>query len=145
MQFCHNTDFHQFMLYTPMPGTPLYNQMAEQERMLDDVELADIHGQFKFNSCLAAISRDESKQFLDGAFRHDFEKNGPSLFRICQTLFNVWQRYKNHPEARVRARFAHEPQKLRTTYNAALWAIGAEAEAKQSGRCVEDSHAAVGG
>jgi radical SAM superfamily enzyme YgiQ (UPF0313 family) len=119
----HGTDFHQFMLYTPVPGTPLYQQMTEQGRMLHDVELADIHGQFKFNFRHAAISRDESKQFLDGAFRQDFEENGPSLFRVCQTLFNGWQRYKNHPEARVRARFAHEAHKLRTTYNAALWAM----------------------
>lgn len=100
----HGTDFHQFMLYTPVPATPLYQQMTEQERMLDDVELADIHRQFKFNFRQAAISRDESKQFFDGAFRQDFEENGPSLFRICQTLFNGWQRYKDHPEARVRAR-----------------------------------------
>jgi radical SAM superfamily enzyme YgiQ (UPF0313 family) len=119
----HDTDFHQFMLYTPVPGTPLHRQMSEQGRMLEGIELADIHGQFKFNFRHAAISRDESKAFLDGAFRRDFEENGPSLFRICQTLFNGWQRYKNHPEARVRARFAHEAQKLRTTYNAALWAM----------------------
>ncbi|HUD64711.1 MAG TPA: hypothetical protein VMQ17_09040 [Candidatus Sulfotelmatobacter sp.] len=26
----HDTDFHQFMLYTPVPGTPLYQQMAEE-------------------------------------------------------------------------------------------------------------------
>ena len=69
------------------------------------------------------FSRDESKQLLDGAFRQDFEETGPSLFRICQTLFNGWQRYKDHPEARVRARFTHQAHKLRTTYNAALWAM----------------------
>ena len=119
----HCTDFHQFMLYTPVPGTPLYHQMSEEGRMLDDVELADIHGQFKFNFRHAAISRDASKQFLDGAFRQDFEENGPSLFRICQTLFNGWKRYHNHPEPRVRERFTHEAHKLRTTYNAALWAM----------------------
>jgi radical SAM superfamily enzyme YgiQ (UPF0313 family) len=45
----HETDFHQFMLYTPVPGTPLYREMKEQGRMLDSVDLADIHGQFKFN------------------------------------------------------------------------------------------------
>lgn len=111
------------MLYTPVPATPLYQQMMEQERMLNDVEPADIHRQFKFNFRQAAISRDESKQFLDGAFRQDFEENGPSLFRICQTLFNGWQRYKDHPEARVRARFTYPAHKLRTTYNAALWAM----------------------
>ncbi len=119
----HCTDFHQFMLYTPVPGTPLYHQMNAEGRMLEDVDLADIHGQFKFNFQHAAISRDESKELLDGAFRRDFDDNGPSLFRICQTLFNGWQRYKDHPETRVRDRFAHEAHKLRTTYNAALWAM----------------------
>jgi radical SAM superfamily enzyme YgiQ (UPF0313 family) len=119
----HGTDFHQFMLYTPVPGTPLYHQMNGEGRMLDGIDLADIHGQFKFNFRHAAISRDESKELLDGAFRQDFDVNGPSLFRICQTLLNGWQRYHDHPQARVRARFAHEARKLRTTYNASLWAM----------------------
>jgi biotin synthase-like enzyme len=28
----HHTDFHQFMLYTPVPGTPLFKEMSEQGR-----------------------------------------------------------------------------------------------------------------
>ena len=64
----HETDFHQFMLYTPVPGTPLYAEMNEQGRMLDSIDLADIHGQFKFNFKHAAISRDDSQRFLDFAF-----------------------------------------------------------------------------
>ena len=35
----YQTDFHQFMLYTPVPGTPLYQEMAEQGRLLAEVEL----------------------------------------------------------------------------------------------------------
>ena len=31
----HNTDFHQFMLYTPVPGTPLYREIDEAGRLLD--------------------------------------------------------------------------------------------------------------
>ncbi len=73
----HNTDFHQFMLYTPVPGTPLHAEMVEQNRMLTEVDLADIHGQFKFNFKHAAISRDDSKKFLDSAFQLDFDTNGP--------------------------------------------------------------------
>ena len=119
----HRTDFHQFMLYTPVPGTPLFFQMQAEGRMLDGIDLADIHGQFKFNFQHSEISRDQSKRFLDWAFRYDFEKNGPSLFRICETLFNGWKRYHNHFDARIRTRFAHEARKLRTTYNAALWAM----------------------
>ena len=76
----HGTDFHQFMLYTPVPGTPLYKEMAEQGRMLTDIEFADVHGQYKFNFRHAAISREDSKRFLDWAFWRDFELNGPSLY-----------------------------------------------------------------
>jgi radical SAM superfamily enzyme YgiQ (UPF0313 family) len=119
----HGTDFHQFMLYTPVPGTPLFQQMQQEGRLLDDVDLADIHGQFKFNFQHAAISREESKRLLDWAFRFDFERNGPSLFRICDTIFQGWKRYKNHPDVRVRQRIANEALKLRTTYDAALWAM----------------------
>jgi hypothetical protein len=111
------------MLYTPVPGTPLFEQMTEEGRMLEDIDLADIHGQFKFNFQHAAISREESKRLLDWAFRFDFERNGPSLFRICDTIFQGWKRYKNHPDLRVRQRIANESMKLRTTYDAALWAM----------------------
>ena len=122
----HDTDFHQFMLYTPVPGTPLYAQMAAEGRMRDDVEFADIHGQYKFNFHHAAISRDDSKRFLDWAFRRDFERNGPSLYRICQTMLQGWKRYKDYPDARVRERFAREMKKVGTAYNAALWAMERE-------------------
>jgi hypothetical protein len=118
----HQTDFHQFMLYTPVPGTPLYKEMKEQGRMLDE-DLADIHGQFKFNFKHAAISREQSKKFLDWAFRLDFERNGPSIFRICETTFKGWMRYKHCPDARVRNRFEWEARGLKRGYGAALWAM----------------------
>ena len=119
----HQTDFHQFMLYTPVPGTPLYQEMSEQGRMLDGIDWADIHGQYKFNFRHAAISREDSKRFLDWAFWRDFERNGPSLYRICQTMLQGWKRYKNYPDARVRERFSREIKKLGSGYNAALWTM----------------------
>ena len=119
----HCTDFHQFMLYTPVPGTPLYAQMQAEDRMLTGVDYADIHGQFKFNFKHAAISRDDSKRFLDWAFRRDFERNGPSIYRICETMLRGWQRYKDSSDIRVRTRFANEILSLKTAYNAALWAM----------------------
>jgi radical SAM superfamily enzyme YgiQ (UPF0313 family) len=119
----HNTDFHQFMLYTPVPGTPLFQQMTEEGRMLDGVNLADIHGQHQFNFQHAAISREDSKRWLDWAFRRDFERNGPSIYRICRTTLEGWKRYKNDPDPRVRARFAWEARALSDGYAAALWAM----------------------
>ena len=119
----HDTDFHQFMLYTPVPGTPLYREMEQQGRMLQDIEPADIHGQFKFNFRHAAINRDDSKRFLDWAFWRDFEQNGPSLYRITRTMLQGWRRYRDYPDPRVRERFAREMEKVSSAYNAALWAM----------------------
>ena len=119
----YETDFHQFMLYTPVPGTPLYFEMKEQGRLLEDVELADIHGQFQFNFKHAAISRVDSQRFLDWAFLRDFERNGPSLYRMCRTTLEGWRRYRDYPELRVRERFAREISKLKSGYSGALWAM----------------------
>ena len=132
----YQTDFHQFMLYTPVPGTPLYKEMAEQGRLLTDMDPADIHGQFKFNFRHAAISREDSKRFLDWAFWRDFENNGPSLYRMCQTTLLGWQRYKDHPDPRIRERFAREVKKLNSAYNAALWVM--EREFKKVNRSVSE-------
>jgi hypothetical protein len=118
----HDTDLHQFMLYTPVPGTPLYREMQDQGRLLD-VDLADIHGQDAFNFQHAAISREESRQFLGRAFDRDFERNGPSLYRICRTTFAGWKRHKDHPDPRVRRRFSRDARLLRHAYPAALWAM----------------------
>jgi len=118
----HQTDFHQFMLYTPVPGTPLFQQMSQEGRMLAEVDLADIHGQYKFNFEHGAIPRDESKRLLDWAFVRDMERNGPSVFRICRTMLKGWQRYKSHADERVRQRFEREAFKLKTAYAGLLWA-----------------------
>jgi radical SAM superfamily enzyme YgiQ (UPF0313 family) len=118
----HETDFHQFMLYTPVPGTPLYKEMQEK-RLLLDVDLADIHGQHKFNFQHAAISRDDSNRFLESAFARDFERNGPSLYRICRTTMQGWMRYKNDPDLRVRERFEWEIRAIKTSYSGLLWAM----------------------
>ena len=88
-----------------------------------DIDYADIHGQYKFNFKHPAISRDDSKKFLDWAFWRDFERNGPSVYRICQTMLQGWKRYKNYHDARVRARFEWEVKQLKSAYNASLWAM----------------------
>jgi hypothetical protein len=129
----HGTDFHQFMLYTPVPGTPLFKEMTEQGRMLEGVDLADIHGQDKFNFQHEAISRDESKKFLDWAFWRDFERNGPSLFRICETTLLGWKRYKNSSDERIRRRFTHDVENLRTAYSSLLWAMEKRLKRKNEG------------
>lgn len=119
----HDADCHQFMLYTPVPGTPLHAQMLAEGRLLDDVDLADIHGQHMFNFAHPWLTREDSKRWLDSAFQRDYDVNGPCLFRMMRTMFRGWSRYRNDADARVRERFARDAGKLRHGYGAALWAM----------------------
>jgi hypothetical protein len=121
----HNTDFHQFMLYTPVPGTPLYEHHRINGELLSEAEMPapDVHGQYRFNYRHRHIHDGAEEQFLINAFRRDFEINGPSLARLIRTTLSGWQRYKDHPSMRVRTRFVQETKKLRTTYAGAVWAM----------------------
>lgn len=121
----HDTVFHQFMLYTPVPGTPLYEKHNEDGTLYDESEFAhaDAHGQYRFNYRHTHIRDGQEEQFLLDAFRRDLEINGPSLARLIETLLKGWKRYKNHPDRRVRDRFAREAGPLRGTHAAAVWAM----------------------
>ena len=54
------------------------------------------------------------------AFQRDFEVNGPSVVRIARTMLAGWKRYKNHPDPRVRRRFAWEARDLPSVYSAVV-------------------------
>jgi len=116
----HDTDFHQFMLYTPVPGTPLHRELLEQGRMKDPGEFhpGDIHGQSILNYRHPHIDDRQSAEFMIRAFDRDFERNGPSIVRITRSTLAGWKRYKNHPDPRIRRRFAWEARELPTTYAA---------------------------
>ena len=121
----HDTDFHQFMLYTPLPGTPLYLQHRKEGTLLseDEIPYADIHGQLRFNYRHKNIRNGEETEFLLRAFRRDFEVNGPSIARMIRTTLLGWKRYKNHPNARIQRRYARESRNLATTFAGTIWAM----------------------
>ena len=121
----HNTVFHQFMLYTPVPGTPLYKQHHKNGTLLgeDERPAADNHGQYRFNYRHKYIRSGEETGYLRSAFVRDFEVNGPSLARMMRVLLAGWKRYKNHPDPCIRKRFQWEIRSLKTTYASAVWAM----------------------
>jgi radical SAM superfamily enzyme YgiQ (UPF0313 family) len=121
----HDTDFHQFMLYTPSPGTPLHEELSALGRMKHPSEYdeADIHGQLIFNYRHPYIADGQEGEFIRRAFGRDFEVNGPSVARIVRTTLAGWKRYKNHPDSRIRRRYAWEVRELGTAFSAAIKAM----------------------
>ena len=87
------------------------------------------------------ISREDSRRFLDSAFRWDFERNGPSLFRVCRTTFQGGSGTRTSGPARARAFPSREPVASARVPGRAL-GHGAPADesnprmAIQIGRCV---------
>ncbi len=120
----YDTEFHQFMLYTPVPGTPLYAQHRTNGTLLSSEEIddADVHGQLRFNFRHPLITNGEETEYLLRAFRRDFEVNGPSTARIARTLLRGWLKLHDHPDPRVRDRVAFETKDLWMQYGGALWA-----------------------
>ena len=119
----HGTDFHQFMLYTPVPGTPLYAEHQRKGTLIPGIEDADTHGQYAFNFRHPHIMRQDSGRFLLRAFERDYKINGPSVMRIAETLLQGWKRHKNHAENRVRERYRRECKILPFGFSSALWAM----------------------
>jgi len=120
----HNTEFHQFMLYTPVPGTPLFEEHRAKGTLLDPEckETADIHGQLRFAHKHPNIPAGMETEFLLRAFTEDFEVNGPSVMRMARTALLGWKKYGKSSDRRVRRRFRREASTLRIQYPASIWA-----------------------
>ncbi len=121
----HETVFHQFMLYTPNEGTPLYEKHKNDKSLYDEsiFPIADAHGQYRFNYRHKHIQAGQEEKFLLDAFDKDFECNGPSLIRLIRVLLNGWQKYKKCTDSRIRNRYQWEVSPLKTTYAGAVWAM----------------------
>jgi radical SAM superfamily enzyme YgiQ (UPF0313 family) len=121
----HNTVFHQFMLYTPVAGTPLHEEHRKKGTLLseDECPAADAHGQYRFNFRHPKFSNQQETDLLLAAFNRDFKTNGPSLLRLTRTMLMGWKTLKNNPDPCVRKRLKHECLLLKTSYAGALWAM----------------------
>ncbi len=110
----HDTDFHQFMLYTALPGTPLHAELTEQGLIKDEAEVppCDHHGQYRFNYLHPHIRDGQETEYLLRAFHRDFAVNGPSVIRAVWTTLKGWRRYKVHSNSRIRKRFKWEARDL---------------------------------
>ena len=112
------------MLYTPVPGTPLFAEHLANGTLTDPdcLDTADGHGQLRFTHKHPHIPAGMETEFLKKAFARDFEVNGPSILRMARTTLKGWLRYRHYADSRVRKRYAREARDLAVTYASALWA-----------------------
>lgn len=121
----HDADFHQFMLYHAIAGTPLYKKLDEEDRLVfrGDLPWADFHGMTRFNYRHPHFEEGEETTYLFRGFEKDLKLNGPSIARSIRTTLKGWQRHKNHPNRRVRKRYKWSARYLSTLRSAGVWAM----------------------
>jgi len=86
------TDMMQFMLYTGMPVTGLYEDHKKRGLIRQNFPYEEWHGQNELNWNHPAFPGDEAKRWLDYAFRRDFEVNSSSIYRMAETAVRGYKR-----------------------------------------------------
>jgi hypothetical protein len=80
-------DFVQFMLFTPLPVTALYQDHRERGLLRKDLPFEEWHGQKMLAYKHPHFPGDTAAKWIKTAFRQDYQVNGSSMLRIVETSF----------------------------------------------------------
>jgi hypothetical protein len=78
-------DLTQFMMFTAMPVTALYQELKAEGLLDFDLPYEEWHGQHNLNWRHPGFSSEAARRVLDDAFRQDYDRNSASIVRIAQT------------------------------------------------------------
>jgi hypothetical protein len=103
----------QFLMYTPIPGTPLYECLNKEGRILKDLPLHKIDG-FTLGFKHKYIDGDNMKKLQRYCFNQDYEKLGPSVFRFVRKNLTGYYTFKDSkiPIQKARAKIYEDTCKL---------------------------------
>jgi radical SAM superfamily enzyme YgiQ (UPF0313 family)/anti-anti-sigma regulatory factor len=111
----------QFLIYGPVPGTPFHERVIKenllQDRYTTDKDLfyrrADgFHTMIKHPT----LSPEAIEAIQDGCFKEDFERLGPSIFRVLEAHLLGWQKLNDSPNPMLRAKAECYAKALRHAY-----------------------------
>lgn len=111
----------QFLIYGPVPGTPFYERIIK-ENLLQDVYTSDKDLFYRradgFRTMIKhpTLSPEAIEKIQTWCFEQDFERLGPSIYRVLEARLLGYQRLKNSPNPALRAKAAYYAKELRVAY-----------------------------
>ena len=96
--------FSQFAFYAPLPGTPLYERMKEEGRLLYSIPLEDWHIFGKPWYIHPEFGLEEAKAVQDRAYLEDFYRLGPSMVRLIRDELIGYLNMRDSSNQYLRAR-----------------------------------------
>lgn len=111
----------QFLIYGPVPGTPFYHRVMAQNRLRD--EYVDDRNLFYLRSDgfrtmikHPSLSPHEIEAIQTWCFDQDFQRLGPSIYRVLETLLLGYQKLKDSANPNLRDKAGCYARQLRKAY-----------------------------
>jgi haloalkane dehalogenase len=118
-------DLAQFLIYGPVPGTPFHERIL-RENLLQDVYTNDQDLFYRradgFRTMIKhpTLSAAEIEDLQRWCFEQDFQRLGPSIYRVLETRLLGYQTLRDSPNPRLREKAAYYARELRGAYAAFL-------------------------
>lgn len=116
-------DLAQFLIYGPVPGTPFHERIL-RENLLQDVYTSDKDLFYRradgFRTMIKhpTLSAAEIEDLQQWCFEQDFQRLGPSIYRVLETRLLGYQTLRDSPNPRLRDKAAYYARELRGAYAA---------------------------
>jgi haloalkane dehalogenase len=111
----------QFLIYGPAPGTPFHERVI-RENLLQDAYTKDVDLFYRradgFTTTIKhpTLSPGAIESLQRQCFEEDFQRLGPSIFRVLETRFLGYQRLKDSPNPLLRKKAQYFARDLREAY-----------------------------
>jgi len=108
-----DTDMHQFMQLTPLPGTPLYEQYKNENKLIPGFPYTKLSGQNALAFYHPHFRSDEADRLTRRAFMRKYRIGGPGIVNMARTAFKGYERTVHDYEFRKAHGIAWNPDTLR--------------------------------
>ena len=111
----------QYLIYGPVPGTPFHERVIK-ENLLQDIYTTDKDLFYRradgFTTMMKhpTLSPKQIEDIQTWCFEQDFQRLGPSIFRVLETRFLGYLTLRNSPNPILRQKAEYFAQELRVAY-----------------------------
>ena len=111
----------QYLIYGPVPGTPFYERVIK-ENLLQDVYTTEKDLFYRradgFRTMIKhpTLSPEEIEDIQRWCFDQDFQRLGPSIYRVLETRFLGYLKLRNSPNPILRQKAEYFANELRYAY-----------------------------
>jgi hypothetical protein len=111
----------QFLIYGPVPGTPFYERII-RENLLQDVYTTDKDLFYRradgFRTMIKhpTLSPEAIEDIQRWCFEQDFQRLGPSIYRVLETRLLGYLKLRNSPNPHLRQKAGHFAKELKRAY-----------------------------